>query len=380
MKTITLSGAKVYGEDNNISYNNITFADGKITALNQESAGEVINLKPSFHVVPGMIDMHIHGSSGADVMDATAQALTTITQSLARVGTTSFLATTMSEPVERIDAALKNIANFNNQQGAEILGVHLEGPYLAPSKKGAQDGHFLLTPNIAQFERWQTLSNQKIKLITVAPELDNAFAFITYATQQNVIVSIGHSNASFALTTNAITAGASHATHLFNAMGKLQHRDPGTAGALLLSDRVMAELIADNNHLHPAMLELTYRIKGCKQCVLVTDATRGQCMQEGQYDLGGQDVYVKGGAVRLANGTLAGSVITQYQAAINMQNATKCSMHDLIDMTAMNPARALKIADRKGSIAVGKDADLCVLDENRQVVMTICRGEVVYRA
>jgi N-acetylglucosamine-6-phosphate deacetylase len=323
--------------------------------------------------------MHIHGSSNADVMDASPEALQTICSNLAKLGTTAFLATTMSEPVDHIEKALANIAHFDNTTGAEILGIHLEGPFLAPSHKGAQDGHHLLNPDISLFQHWQLIANNKIKLVTVAPELDNAIPFIRHLQAHKVIASVGHSNASFEQTNQAIDVGCSHATHLFNAMGKLHHRAPGTAGALLLSDKVMAEVVADFHHLHPGLLELTYRIKGREKCLLITDATRAQCMPEGQYNLGGQSVFVKDGCVKLEDGTIAGSILTQAQAAINMQSVLNCDVLDLVYMTAINPAKALGVYDRKGSIAVGKDADLVVLDEQFNVVMSICRGEIVYQ-
>lgn len=377
MKPFSLSGLKIVTEQGILENKTVSVNHGKIADISNHIKTSDYHFPNRYYLVPGMIDMHIHGSHNADVMDATPEALHTICNSIAKLGTTSFLATTMSEPVERIEKALAAIANFDNNAGAEIVGIHLEGPFLAPSHKGAQDAHHLLPPDISLFKCWQLIANNKIKLVTIAPELENAFAFIHHLEHHHIIASVGHSNASFEKTNQAIEMGCSHATHLFNAMGKLHHRNPGTAGALLLNDKVMAEVVADFHHLHPAFLELTYRIKGREKCLLVTDATRAQCMPEGQYELGGQPVFVRNGRVELADGTIAGSILTQAQAALNMRSVLNCDVLDLVYMTSINPAKALGLYDRKGSITVGKDADLVVLDEQFHVVMSICRGKIV---
>lgn len=379
MKHFSLSGLKIVTEQGVLENQIVSVAGHHIAHIGQTKEKTNYQFPERFYLVPGMIDMHIHGSNNADVMDASTEALQTISTSIAKLGTTAFLATTMSEPCERIEKAIANVAHFNHISGAEIVGIHLEGPFLAPSHKGAQDGDHLLPPDIKLFNRWQVMANNKIKLVTVAPELDNAFPFIRHLHQQQVLVSVGHSNATFEQTNQAIEMGCSHATHLFNAMGKLHHRAPGTAAALLLNDKVMTEVIADFNHLHPAFLELTYRVKGREKCLLVTDATRAQCMPDGEYTLGGQRVFVNNNRVELADGTIAGSILTQAQAAINMQSVLNCDVIDLIYMTSVNPAKALGLYDRKGSIAIGKDADLVVLDEQFNVVMSICRGEIVYQ-
>lgn len=379
MTAFSLSGLQLVTEQGILENQTISVDHHAITAIGADPEKTNYHFPERFYLIPGMIDMHIHGSNDADVMDATPAALSTICTSLAKMGTTAFLATTMSEATEQIEKALANVAHFENTSGAEILGIHLEGPFLAPSHKGAQDGHYLLNPDLPLFHRWQVMANNRIKLVTVAPELDNAIPFIRYLRTHNIIASVGHSNASFEQTNQAIDVGCSHATHLFNAMGKLHHRAPGTAGALLLSDKVMAEVVADFQHLHPGFLELTYRIKGREKCLLVTDATRAQCMPEGEYQLGGQAVFVKDGCVKLADGTIAGSILTQAQAAINMRSVLNCDVTDLVYMTAINPAKALGVFDRKGSIAAGKDADLVVLDEQLNVVMSICRGKIAYQ-
>lgn len=382
MSAYTLSGPKIVMEHGVVNRKNLTIVNQKIGAISDEKTVITKTFPEDWFFIPGMIDMHVHGSHGADTMDATAGALDTICQSLAKTGCTSFLATTMSERKDKISAALANIAQYKpTQAGAEILGAHLEGPFLSEKRKGAMKADCLIDPSIKIFDEWLRISQRKIKLVTIAPERRGAIEFIAYLIQNDIIASVGHTEASFDLTNDAIKAGATHATHLFNAMQGLHHRDPGTTGALLMSERVVAELIADTHHLHPAMLNLVYRLKGKKRCVLVTDAMRAQCLKNGEYDLGGQFVTVRDGMAHLSEHpeVLAGSVVTQIEAAKNMQAATQCTLNDIVTMTAETPAKSLNLFDRKGSVAVGKDADLVLIDQDFNIKMTLCRGEIVYK-
>jgi len=345
---------------------------------------ETIHFPDTYNLIPGMIDMHIHGAAGADVMDASSEALQTISNSLPAEGTTAFLATTMTETPRRIEEALRSVREYvdlpRKMAGAEVLGVHMEGPFLSPERKGAQRGDMIIPPDRDLFGRWQDLSGDLIKLVTVAPERTNDQEFVRYLKQHGVIASVGHSVATYEETLAAIEAGCSHATHLYNAMAAIHHRAPGTVVAVLLDDRVTAELIVDGVHLHPAMIKLAFEIKGKEKLVLVTDAMRAKYLGDGSVELGGQQVTVKAGEARLANGTLAGSVLKMNGAVKNIISFTACSLEDAVKMTSENPARELAIFDRKGSIAEGKDADLVVLDENYQAVLTLCRGRIAYRS
>jgi N-acetylglucosamine-6-phosphate deacetylase len=343
---------------------------------------EVLEFPTSYHLVPGFIDMHTHGANGHDVMDATPEALLEISKTLAREGTTSFLATTMTAEVEKITAALLTVSHFIQQnhpsQGAKILGVHLEGPFLASTKMGAQAGDKIILPSIELVKQWQDLANNVIKLVTLAPEQKGSLAFIHFLKKNNIIASLGHTDATYAESQAAIAAGCSHATHLFNAMRGLHHREPGAVTAALLADDVMAELILDGFHLHPAIVELALRVKGKERIILVTDAMRAKCLQAGSYDLGGQTVNVKDGQARLANGTLAGSVLQMSAAIKNMLAFTACELSDVLPMVSVNPAKALGIFDKKGSIALHKEADLVVLSDKLEVVLTLSGGHKVF--
>ncbi|MBS0350240.1 MAG: N-acetylglucosamine-6-phosphate deacetylase [Proteobacteria bacterium] len=384
---LALSGMGAYTEHGRVPEATVLIRGEIIADISQRKpAQKALVFPPEYSLIPGRIDMHIHGASGADVMDGTPEALNQIRKTLAAEGVTGFLATTMTESKTVIENALKNIAAFNHSNpakaqipGSEILGVHLEGPFISSKFAGAQKTDNILTPDLELFNHWQSLSGGQIRLVTLAPELPNAIEFIKHLRSQGIIASIGHSEADFLTTNAAIAAGANYATHLFNAMRGFHHREPGCAGAILLEPKVMAELIVDGVHCHAGAVQLAYRIKGPEGLVLITDAMRAKCCgNEGEFDLGGQTVVVKQGAARLKNGALAGSVLTISQAFINMQKFTHCSIEDLINLTSKNPAKVLNIYSKTGSITPGKIADLAVLDEKMAVVLTVVKGQVVF--
>jgi N-acetylglucosamine-6-phosphate deacetylase len=255
--------------------------------------------------------------------------------------------------------------------GAEILGINLEGPFLSSAKPGCQKIDYFIAPDINLFKHWQKLTNNLIKIVTVAPELPNSLPFIEFLRRKGIIAACGHSNATYEEAIAAIKAGCTECTHLFNAMQNVHHRDPSIVTACLLSDQVMAEIIADGVHMHPAMLQLAFKLKGADRIVLISDAIRAKYLSDGMYEFGGQQVMVKNNAAKLSDGTLAGSLLKMDTALRNMIKFTGCSLLDAIKMTSVNPAKQLNIFDHKGSIAVGKDADLVVLDESFKVRHTI---------
>jgi len=387
--TLILSGPKLYAEQGVMTEAAVAIQDGVIQAigtldaLQKRQSAEVLSFPFGYHLIPGFIDMHVHGANGHDVMDANAEALTAISQALAAEGTTAFLATTMTAEVSQIEKALSAVRDFmqaaDEKKGAAILGVHLEGPFLSPEKMGAQRGDKILSPDVKLMQHWQALSDQIVRLVTLAPEQPNSAALIQYLKQQKIIPSIGHTNATYAETVEAIASGCCHATHLFNAMRGIQQREPGTVTAALLADDVMVELIVDGVHLHPAIVKLVLKTKGKDKIVLVTDAMRAKCLGDGCYDLGGQTVHVKSGQAQLADGTIAGSVLPMSSAIQNMLKFTGCELSDAVQMASENPAKALGLFHKKGSIALQKDADLVVLDEALNVVLTLCRGKISYQ-
>lgn len=393
--TTIITGPQIYLEHGTLSATDLIIENQKIVAIvpasaEQEqryltTAAHVLRFPRTWHLIPGMIDLHIHGVAGKDVMDTAddASALPTMCKQLPTEGTTAFLATTTTAPVDTIAQVLHAISNYilgapTPKSGAEVLGINLEGPFLSSAKCGAQQRNLIIPPELKLFQEWQTIARDLIKIVTIAPEALHALELIGYLKAHNVIASLGHSNATYEQTLPAIKAGISHATHLFNAMRTIYHRDPGNVIALLLADHITVELITDGIHLHPAILQLVLKTKKLEDIILITDAMRAKGMPDGEYELGGQAVIVKDGTAKLKDGTLAGSILKMDQAFRNILRFTNCSFHDAIKMTAENPAKKLNIFDRKGSIAIDKDADLVVLNENYQVMCTLCRGEVAY--
>jgi N-acetylglucosamine-6-phosphate deacetylase len=333
------------------------------------------------YLLPGLIDLHVHGVANHDVMDASEAALHAISDTLAQEGVTGFLATTMTAPNKEIENVLAVIASASERQnGAALFGVHLEGPFISKSKIGAQQAEAIQVPDSDLVHRWQKIANGKIKLVTLAPELPEAIQLIKDLKEMGVVASIGHTNATFEETLEAIAAGCQYATHLFNAMRGMQQREPGAAGALLLSDKVNAELIVDGFHLHPAIIDLAFRVKSKERLLLVSDAMRAKCMQDGEYELGGQTVYVEKGKATLADGTLAGSTLRLPQALKKIMEYTNCPLETAVQMASLNPARILGLSQRKGSIEVGKDADLVVMNDKFEVLFTMREGVEVFKA
>ena len=332
-----------------------------------------------YYLIPGLIDLHVHGANGKDVMDGTEEAMQAISVALAQEGVTGFLATTMTADVERIEAALQVIPKvIEKPEGAAILGVHLEGPFISKEKMGAQHGDHVRSPDVSLFQKWQSLSGDSIKLVTLAPELPHADEFIKALRGMNVIASIGHTNATYGETVEAIAAGCTQATHLFNAMSGLHQRHPGAVGALLLADDVYAEIITDGMHLHPAIVEIAWQMKGKDKLFLVTDAMRGKCLGDGDFDLGGQHVHVKHGRAALPDGTLAGSTLRMPDAIKNMMKFSHCTLIDAIHLATVNPVHVLGLSGTKGDISVGKDADLVVCDHEFVVKETMRCGKVIF--
>ncbi|MEZ7172225.1 N-acetylglucosamine-6-phosphate deacetylase [Sporosarcina sp. OR05] len=345
---------------------------------------QVFELMSNDKIIPGFIDIHIHGAADADTMDATVEALETIANVLPSEGTTSFLATTITSSNEHIEKALVNVKDFiegTQPEGqAEIVGIHLEGPFINPVRAGAQPLAHIRPHDRHQLKEWLSLAGGHIKQVTLAPEQTDGLPVVELLTRHGVITSIGHSDATFEVVRAAVEVGATCVTHLFNQMRGLHHREPGTVGAAFLFDEMRAEIIVDGIHVRPEMVQFTFKQKGKEGLILITDAMRAKYLGDGVYDLGGQQVTVTGETAMLEDGALAGSVLKMVNAVKNMMTYTGCSLADAIMMASENPARQVNVFDRKGSLAIGKDADIVILNESNQVVMTFCRGLLAYTA
>lgn len=331
-------------------------------------------------VAPGFIDIHVHGGDGHDTMDATPQAIQGMAQFFASHGVIGFLPTTVTAPKEAILTAIENAALCQREQvgGAQVLGVHLEGPYISPSKPGAQPVRFIRPADPDEYCEFFAWDN--VRLITLAPEISENKELIAYAVQQGATVAVGHSAASYDEVLAAVSLGLSHSIHTFNGMGGLHHREPGTVGAVLTCDEITAEVIADNIHIHPAVIKLLVRAKGVERTVLMTDAIRAAGMSDGTYDLGGQLVTVKESVARIATGSLAGSTLTMDRAVRNAMAAAGLSLAEALRMASYNPALVIGMEREKGSLEPGKDADIILLDDELRVVLTMVGGKVVYQA
>ncbi|WP_216827356.1 N-acetylglucosamine-6-phosphate deacetylase [Alkalihalobacterium elongatum] len=348
--------------------------------LQEEIPKELTLNGNGLQAIPGFIDGHIHGTHGADVMDATQDSLEKIAKKLPEEGTTSFLATTITQSPENIEKALANIAVYNNRpNSAELLGVHLEGPFIEKSKAGAQPKEFVISPSIDLFNKWQSISGNKIKTITLAPEKDEDHIFIKTISNQGIKISAGHTNAGFNIMKKAVEAGVNQVTHLCNAMTGLHHRDIGLVGAAFLLQELRSELIADGIHVSPEMIKVIYQNIGPDRLILITDAIRAKGLEPGQYDLGGQRVTVNKNRAKLADGTLAGSVLKMIDAIKNIRQMTGAAIEDLIKMASYNPAKQLNLDNRKGSLNIGKDADILLVDDDLNIHYTICQGQIVYK-
>ena len=329
------------------------------------------------YVAPGFMDIHFHGAYGYDTMDEDPRALMEMRHRLCENGITSFLPTTMTMEQERIYKALENIKGAMEQDGggAKILGAHLEGPFIHPLRKGAQREEYMMKPNYEVIERFLDV----IKIITLAPELDANFEFLTAMQQHpHIVLSIGHSNATYQEAMEAMEKGIHSATHLFNAMTGLHHREPGVVGAVLNTE-IYCELIADGIHVHPGLFSMLKKVKGPDRIILITDSIRASCMKCGQYELGGQWVEVESGMAKLKDGTLAGSVIRMNEALGIFRRHTSDDLPSIIGMASLNPARLLGIHGERGSIAIGKYADMVIFNKEFEILSTIVEGRLCYR-
>ncbi|PEO43074.1 N-acetylglucosamine-6-phosphate deacetylase [Bacillus sp. AFS026049] len=388
MKTFIINNLMVHSEKETYKNGYIKVVDGKISEVGpasqykQDDDAKVITLSPDYQVIPGAIDIHIHGASNSDAMDATHDALSIMAKTLPKEGTTSFLATTMTQSTQAIESALLNAGKYienQTQENAEIVGVHLEGPFISPARKGAQPEDYIVDPDVTLFKRWQEMAENQIKLVTLAPEQPNGLDLAAHLRGTGVVASIGHSDATYDQIDEAIQAGTTHVTHLYNGMRGLHHREPGVLGAAYLRDELYVELIADGIHCRPEMIKLAYNQITSERMILITDSLRAKWLEKGTYDLGGQPVNVDETKATLSDGTLAGSILKMNDAIKNTMEYTGCSMTDIIKMTAENPAKQLRIFDRKGSIQVGKDADLVILNDRLDVEMTFCRGNLAFK-
>ena len=352
--------------------------DEKIKEITKDvPAGcEIIDAAGAF-VAPGLVDIHIHGYVGEDTCDGDPEGLERMARAIVANGVTSFCPTTMTVAKSQIERAFDSARELKAKEGyhgANVLGVNCEGPFINPSKKGAQAEEHILPPD----GKFIVDNADIIKLVTIAPEMPGALDAIKYITENSdVLVSTGHTGATFDEANAGIEAGVRHTTHLFNAMTALMHRNPGVVGSALTHDEVSCEMICDTFHVNKGLFPLVAKVKGDKLC-LITDCMRAGGMPDGKYDLGGQDVYVKGIQCLLEDGTIAGSVLRLNRAVQNVYENTDIGIAKAFACASLNPATAIHEESRKGSLEVGKDADIIIIDTDFNVIKTIIGGTTRY--
>ena len=355
--------------------------DEKIIGLSETvpQGAEIIDAKGRY-VAPGLVDIHIHGYLGEDTSDGSVEGIRKIAEGIVKNGVTAWLPTTMTVSYDELHRAFDAVRTLmdkkNNPKGAQVMGVHAEGPFINPSKKGAQAVEYI-RPADAPF---LIENSDVIRIATIAPEMPGALDCIREVTEKTgILMSMGHTAANYETAKAGIEAGIRHATHLFNAMTPLNHRDPGVVGASLADDRVSTELIADTFHISPDLFGLVAKVKG-DNLILITDCTRAGGLEDGEYTLGGQPFFLKGIECRLADGTIAGSVLKLNNAVRNMREHTNLPLEQIVRMASINAAKCIGLDKTKGSLEAGKHADIILADENFAMSETIIAGETVWAA
>lgn len=382
-----IHGGNIYTPSELIENGYIYVSEGKIRGIGQ-GVPESINCEltieaPNKFILPGFIDIHVNGGGGSLSVDGSIEAIRNIANAHAKYGTTSMTITTISVPEEKLLNTISSVREASTEvfeNGAKILGIHLEGPFLNPQKGGAHNKKYLLKPSISKYEEYYKLSNGTIRILSLAPELDGAENLIKKAVNENVIVGLAHSDANYEETIIAISSGLKLCTHIFNAMPPLHHRKPGPIGAFVQSDDTYVEIISDGLHVHPAVMELVIKSKGVDKVILVTDAVNPAGTDIKKFEILGVELDVIGATCYIPGGGLAGSALTMNEAVKTIVNKTKYSLEDAIQMASLNPAKLLNIADNKGSIEVGKDADILIVDSDINVKTTIVEGKIVFNS
>lgn len=389
MPQIAYTARALYTPVEKLDHPVILAEDGTIIRLGARASVEVAS-NAEIHdfgdsiIAPGFLDIHVHGSAGYEIMQADGAQRCGFEQFLARHGVTAYYPTTLAAPLDLTASALERLANGIECEGhknvghdgrARPLGIHLEGPFLSHARRGVHLQEDLLPPSVEIFDRLWQAARGHIRLMTIAPELEGALEVIAEATKRGVCVSLGHSDADLAATRKAVAAGARHATHTFNAMRPLRHRDPGIVGEILTNQRLTADVIADGVHVDPIMVQLFLQAKGVQGAILITDATSATGMPDGKYQLGFLEVEVKDGKC-LHDGRLAGSVLTMDRAVRNAMEFAGWDLHQAVQIATMNPARLVG-AEKKGVLKPGGDADFVALTAKGEVRATVIKGKVV---
>lgn len=380
----TLSGARLVDANMDVEQGGVVIEDGHIRAIGQsgDQSGQVIDTADSI-IMPGFIEVHTHGGGGFNLHTTDVAEIHAYRHWVATTGVTSFLIAVVGTPGALPEAQLFTAVEAIEQakqlpfgSDAEPVGIHLEGPYISVARRGAHPPVWLRKPDPEETELILDLTGGHLKLITLAPELPGGHEMIKRLVEADVTVSIGHTDTDYEQAREAIKLGITHATHCFNAMRQLKHREPGPLAAIVQAEQVMGELIADGIHVHPAMMDMLIRMLGPQRTIVITDAQAGAGIPDAVFEFAGQEAHVICGAARLVDGTLTGSVLTMDHALRNMLEHTHVSLSEASGMLSYNPARSAHVADHKGLLQAGYDADFAIFDRSLQLQATICRGQI----
>lgn len=370
-----IKNVQIFGEDKCFTPGAVEVKDGRFTAVGNisEEADEVIDGEGCF-AIPGLVDIHFHGCVGDDFCDATPEAIAHMAEHEASIGVTSICPATMTLSEEELHQIMKNGGAYESKKGAKLVGINMEGPFISEKKKGAQAATHIRLCDVDLFRKLQEEAKGLIKLVDIAPENEKAMDFIDEM-KDEVVISIAHTTADFDVAAEAFARGASHVTHLYNAMPPLNHRDPGVIGAAQDAEHCHVELICDGVHIHPAVVRATFKMFGADRVILISDSMRATGLTDGQYTLGGQDVFVKGPLATLADGTIAGSATDLMGCLRVAVKEMGIPFEDAVACATMNPAKEIGIYDNCGSITPGKAADLVLLDQDMNVKAVLVDGK-----
>lgn len=354
---------------------NIYFEDTDNNELTEPRA-EIVDAR-GLYVIPGLVDIHLHGAAGYDFCDGTEEAFEAIEEYERRYGVTTLVPATMTLPADELVQVMRSLAGYEKKCKA-IKGITMEGPFISAGKKGAQNGMYIQRPNTELFAHMQTAANGLIRQVTVAPEMTGAIDFVKEISEK-CIVSVAHTEAGYEIARNAFLAGAKHVTHLYNAMLSFGHREPGVVGAALEDRHVFVELICDGMHVHPSVVRATFRMFGAHRVCMISDSMSATGMPEGEYALGGQRVVVKEKRAMLADGSLAGAVTTLYENLKKTVLEMEIPLEDAVTACTVTPAKSLGLEETCGVLKNGRQADVVLLDENLEIIYVIAAGKMIYK-
>ena len=369
-----IKNVKIFGEDRKFSAGEIGVKDGRFVPAS-EAGGDVVDGGGCL-MIPGLVDIHFHGCMGDDFCDAAPETIANMARYEASAGVTSICPATMTLAEEDLHRIMRTAGAYKGTEGAKLVGINMEGPFISEKKKGAQAADHIRKCDVGLFEKLQEESGGLIRLVDIAPENEGAMEFIDKV-KDNVVVSIAHTVADYETASEALRRGASHVTHLYNAMPPLNHREPGVIGAARDDEKCHVELICDGIHLHPSVVRATFAMFGAERIILISDSMRAAGLSDGKYTLGGQDVFVKGSLATLADGTIAGSVTDLMGCMRTVVRKMGIPLEDAVACASANPAKEIGIYDRCGSITVGKDADFILMDEDMNVKAVYVCGKQV---